>query len=326
MTAFNVATVVIGRNEGQRLEGCLRSLVDRSTSVVYVDSGSEDDSVHLAKALGCEVVVLRGDAPFTAARARNAGFRRARELWPRIPYVQFIDGDCEVVDGWLQVASEFLDAHPHVAAVCGRRKERHPERSVYNLLCDIEWDTPLGEVKACGGDVMMRTDPFQAADGFRENLIAGEEPELCLRLRAAGWQIWRLEQEMTRHDAAILRFGQWWKRAVRSGYAFAEGAFLHGMKPERYAVTESRRIWCWGCGMPLVAGLSVTWFGPIGLIALAVFPAQIIRLGVRGTRSGRDNWWQASFLVLGNFPELVGQLKFIARQMLRLPSRLIEYK
>ena len=192
--------------------------------VVYVDSGSTDGSLQWAKQAGVDTIELDVSVPFTAARARNAGFRRLRALAPDLKFIQFIDGDCELNRKWPDTALSFLGSHDHVCAVFGRRRERYPERSVYNLMCDQEWDIPLGEVKACGGDVMMRIDALDAGGGYREDLIAGEEPELCVRLRAAGWKIWRLDHEMTLHDAAMLHFSQWWRRQMRSGYAFAQGS------------------------------------------------------------------------------------------------------
>jgi hypothetical protein len=89
--------------------------------------------------------------PFTAARGRNAGFAALKAMKRDIRYVQFVDGDCEVVPGWLDAAFVFLENWNEVAVVCGRRRERYPERSVYNRLCDIEWDTPVGQAAACGG-------------------------------------------------------------------------------------------------------------------------------------------------------------------------------
>ena len=127
-------------------------------SSVYVDSGSSDGSVQRARDLGADVIELDMRVPFTAARARNAGFRRLREISPDLEYVQFVDGDCELIDGWLEDAISFLNAHADVGAVCGRRRERYPERSIYNWLCDREWDGPVGDVRYCGGDVMMRAD------------------------------------------------------------------------------------------------------------------------------------------------------------------------
>ena len=147
-----IGVVVIGRNEGVRLERCLRSLMQGVGKVVYVDSGSTDGSPQLARSLGVEVLALDMRVPFTAARARNEGFSALQRLLPSMQLVQFVDGDCEVDARWLATAQAFLDQHPEVAVVCGRRRERFPERSVYNLLCDLEWDTPIGEAKACGGD------------------------------------------------------------------------------------------------------------------------------------------------------------------------------
>lgn len=272
--AIGMGVVVIGRNEGLRLERCLASLVGAAEQVVYVDSGSTDDSVQMAKALGVEVVELDMSIPFTAARARNEGFARLQHLLPAMRYVQFVDGDCEVVEGWLSRAQAFLDTRPEVAVVCGRRRERFPQRSIYNLLCDLEWDTPIGEAKACGGDALMRADAFAAASGFRADLIAGEEPELCVRLRANGWKVWRLAEEMTLHDAAMTRFGQWWRRTLRGGHAFAEGAFLHGAAPEKHWLRESRRAWFWGLGVPLATVIAMLMLGWSGLLLLLVYPCK----------------------------------------------------
>jgi GT2 family glycosyltransferase len=249
-----------------------------------------------------------------------------RELAQDLAYVQFVDGDCEVVAHWLAKAVAFLDAKRDIAVACGRRRERYPQRSIYNMLCDIEWDTAVGEAKACGGDALMRIDAFEAVNGYRAELIAGEEPELCVRLRATGWRIWRLGEEMTLHDAAISRFGQWWKRTQRGGYAFAQGADLHGAPPERHCVRESRSVWFWGLGFPVtLCGLTL-WWGGWSLILLLAYPLQVVRLAVRGERSVRENWWRAAFLVLGKFPEMIGQVKFILQRYLGEQSRLIEYK
>ncbi|RFO98301.1 glycosyl transferase [Rhodoferax lacus] len=323
-----LAVVAIGRNEGQRLQACLASALASGQvgAVVYVDSGSTDNSVSMALGLGCSVVNLDMAQPFTAARARNEGFARALQLLPKLRYVQFVDGDCELVDGWLAAALAFAGAHPDVAAVCGRRRERYPHNSIYNQLCDIEWDTPAGPAKSCGGDVLMRADALQAAGGYRAGLIAGEEPELCVRLRAAGWRIWRLDHEMTLHDAAILRFGQWWNRSKRAGYAFAHGAALHGAKPEQHWVRETRSAWLWGlwlpCSMLCLALLTHGW--ALGLFL--AYPLQALRIYLRNRNKLPAAGWHAVFLVLGKFPEAQGALRSWVQRLGGKTMTLIEYK
>jgi len=316
-----IGVVVIGRNEGERLRRSLATVVPAKAGIpfglVYVDSGSSDGSVALARAQGAEVVELDAATPFTAARARNAGLGFLTARHPGLRYVQFLDGDCELAAGWLEKARKFLHQNPRIAVACGRLREKHPERTVYNRLCDIEWDAPRGEARACGGIAMLRVDALAAVGGWRSDLVAGEEPELCARLRAAGWRIWRLDAEMAVHDAAISRFGQWWRRTLRAGYAFAQNAALHGAPPERLGVRESRSAWFWGLALPVLI-MSGAWVaGPWSLALLAAYPLQVVRLGLRG-----ENWWRALFLVLGKFPELAGQIKF----RLERHPRLIEYK
>ncbi|MBR0995453.1 glycosyltransferase [Bradyrhizobium japonicum] len=322
---FACGVVAIGRNEGDRLKRCLAS-ARPAAAVIYVDSGSSDGSVAWARDQGVEVVELDTSVGFTAARARNAGFRRLKQLAPGLQLVQFVDGDCELAEGWLAAGLACLAARPEAAAVFGRRRERHPERSIYNRICDAEWDVPLGQVRACGGDVMMRVAALEQVGGYRDDFIAGEEPELCVRLRAAGWTIWRIEAEMTGHDAAMTRFGQWWRRNVRSGYAFALGRSAHGAPPERLWVWESRRAWLWGIWLPLAAALAVVAFGAPGLALLLIYPLQLLRRIPRQRGALRDRIELAGLELLGRFAEGLGQLRFAADRLFKGRSGIIEYK
>jgi LmbE family N-acetylglucosaminyl deacetylase len=322
----SVGVVVIGRNEGPRLRRCLESGVRESGKIVYVDSGSSDGSVALARSMGLHTVELDPGTPFSAARARNAGFDELLRLHPDLSFVQFVDGDCELYTGWLAIAATFLRNHERIAVISGRLREKYPEQSVYNTLCDMEWDVPAGEVKDCGGIAMMRRDAFQEVHGFRVDLIAGEEPELCVRLRKRGWRIWRLRDNMSWHDSAMTRFGQWWRREQRAGHAFAEGAELHGSAPENHYVREFRSALVWGLAIPVIIVALTVMTGPAGLISLLVYPAQIVRLALQGKRTSRENWLRAAFLVMGKFPEMLGEIRFFGRRTLGRRPRLIEYK
>lgn len=313
---MSIAAIVIGRNEGARLIACLDAL-HGLCPVIYVDSGSTDGSVAAAQARGAQVVELDMTQPFTAARARNAGLAA---LLDGVELVQFLDGDCVVQDGWIAQAQAFLAAEPKVAVVCGRRREMYPEASIYNGLIDDEWNTPVGEALACGGDALMRVDALRGVGGYNPELIAGEEPDLCVRLRQAGWRIWRLDAEMTAHDAQITEFGQWWKRTKRAGHAFAEGAALHGALPERHWVAETRRALTWGLAGPLlILGLGFV-IGPLALLFVLVYPLQVLRLSRRGGLS-----W-AFFSVLGKFAEAQGALSYYWRRLSGGQKKLIEYK
>ena len=315
MSNKNVGVVVIGRNEGARLGSCLQSVRQSADVVVYVDSASIDDSVTIAKQHGVHVVTLDPRMPLNAARARNEGFRFLRRIAPTVLYVQFVDGDCEVARTWIDTAARFLDTHRDVVAVCGRLRERYPENSVYNMLCDIEWDAPTGNISACAGNALMRVEAFETVGGYRGDVPAGEEPELCARLRANGGTIWRLSDEMGVHDAAMSRFGEWWRRTVRCGYGYAQLQALHGSSPERLCVRESRSAWLWALVVPtLVAALTV-WWGTTALLLSLVYPLQIARIALGSDRPARQSWSRAAFLMLGKFAEFCGQLKFLLHRV-----------
>jgi GT2 family glycosyltransferase len=317
--------VIIGRNEGERLKRCIASVSGLNSHIVYVDSGSTDGSATWGRQQGTSVVELDMNKPFTAARARNEGFQRLLQLAPELPYVQFVDGDCEVLPGWLDAARTFLDAHADVAALAGRLRERHPERSLYNRLCDMEWQAPAGEARAVGGNAMLRSAALQAAGGYREDLIAGEEPELCVRLRQSGWRIWRLPDDMALHDAAMLSFRQWWRRAVRGGHALAEGAALHGGAPEHHNVREMLRALLWGVTLP-VGVVVLAWLHPAWLLLLLAYPLQVLRLALRDNIADPARRWRALFFVLARFPESQGMLQFWLNRIRRKRLALIEYK
>jgi glycosyltransferase involved in cell wall biosynthesis len=324
-SALPFGAVAIGRNEGKRLRVCLESLTAASI-IIYVDSGSSDGSVKMARSFGAYVVELDQRTPFSAARARNAGFAHLLEVHPDLAFLQFIDGDCELDAQWPRAAIELLQAKSDVAAVCGRLRERFPQRSIYNWLCDREWDRPTGEVRACAGNVMMRVAALAAAGGYREDVIAAEEDELCVRLRNMKWRIWRTSDEMGLHDAAMMHFSQWWRRSMRAGYAFAQGCHLHGHTPERHFVLETRRALVWGFLLPLVCAVASFALFPYGLTIFLFYPLQLLRLYWRNSGAPKQRAQLAFFQLLARFPEMLGAIRFLSDKWLGHPPRIIEHK
>ena len=320
-----VGVVLIGRNEGRRLERCIQSIDLGKTAAVYVDSGSTDHSVAFCRAAGVTVVELDTHIPFTAARARNAGLQALLLRYPHIDFVQFVDGDCQLQPHWIATAQDFLAGNPHCAAVCGRRREIDPARSVYNRLCDIEWDTPVGEARSFGGDVMLRAQALAAVGGYRDDLIAGEEPELAFRLRGAGWKIHRIDAEMTLHDAGMTRFSQWWRRAQRAGYARANGVLLHGNSAERYYVKPLLSTLTWGAALPFAIALSSLW-SPLAALLLLAYPVQYLRMASSSNNRAGAPYSRPLFLLLGKFPEALGSLQFIYERAIDKRPQIIEYK
>ena len=321
LDGVQIDAVVIGRNEGARLTRCLLSLQGQVRRVVYVDSGSSDGSVEVARGLGAQVVALDMTQPFTAARARNAGLAVVQ----RPDFVQFVDGDCEVVKGWLAEAASALESDEKLAVVTGWRSEIRPHDSVYNAICDDEWHAPAGPITACGGDMMVRRAAYDQVGGFNEMVIAAEDDEFCIRVGAAGWQLLRLPSDMTRHDAAMHTFGQWWKRAVRAGHGFGQVGDMH----EGYFAAPRRRILIYAVMFPalLVAGL-LLW-RPLALAVLTIYAASFARAALRFFKGGKgagEAMHHALLLVLSKFPNLIGFIQYYIRKRRGAQMRIIEYK
>ena len=333
--AGKLGIIVIGRNEGERLRRCLDSVREYPTKV-YVDSGSTDASVVLARSLEFQVVELRTPPNFTAARARNAGLARLLQKRADLSYVQMVDGDCEVQPGWIGAALLALEAEPDLALVYGRRRERFPEQSIYNALCDDEWNTPVGETNGCGGDAMFRIQALQEVGFYNPAMIAGEDTELAMRLMKSGWRLRRLDAEMTVHDAAISRFSQWWSRTRRSGHGYGEMAFLHPDARNPNWPRTVRSIAFWGLLMPLGLVGAVALGCTVGLggwlvagLFAACWPLRMAQLAERQRRRGlgaKVAWASGVLLIVGKVPQFLGLVHFHWNRLVGRASRLIEYK
>jgi GT2 family glycosyltransferase len=313
----------------------LRSIATGSCRVLYVDSGSTDDSIELGRRLASEVVALDDSVPFTAARARNAGLERFLELDNSIDFVQFLDGDCELETGWLGRARAALDGDPTLGAVCGRLRERHPEASLYARLSQMEWNMPTGETLACGGIAMFRVEALIGVGGFKASMIAGEEPELCYRLRRVGWRIERLVEPMAIHDGGMMTFRQWWRRTVRSGHGYAENAVLQAGPGRLQSIRPVASMLLWGLIAPVGAlgGAAAVALNPWAVtVPLAIVCGygllvwRIHRSRLRLEEPHRHAALYALFCVLAKVPHCLGAMRYWLARARGRPSTLIEYK
>lgn len=328
----NLGIVVIGRNEGERLGQCLISIHDgASCPVVYVDSGSIDNSVAIARSSGAEVLELDSSRLFSAARARNEGFARLIELHPVIQFVQFVDGDCTLMPGWLDFASNALLTDSGRAAVIGHLQERDPTATAYNRLCALEWKSPPGDLTnfgSLGGISMIRADVLRQLGGFNPDVIAGEDSELGVRMTLAGYKVTKIDQPMAIHDANITTFRQWWRRSVRAGHAIGQRSRLNGKTALRDCMKERASTWLWGICLPLV--VLITLIPSHGLSALLLGGYLILFYRVfRYRRAQGDSYGEAflyaRFLVLAKFANGIGLIKFYLNSLARR-YEIIEYK
>jgi cellulose synthase/poly-beta-1,6-N-acetylglucosamine synthase-like glycosyltransferase len=314
-----VAIVVIGRNEAASLASCLSSVDEHRGYIVYADSASTDASPEIAREHEAHVVSVDPARPLTPARGRNEGFAALLELFPDCEFVQFIDGDSRVSPGWIESAAAFLNANEHVGVVCGHLVEEHPGKSVYNWLCSNEWEGAVGQVDACGGNAMIRVSALREVGGFRGDLVAGEEAELMARMRSRGWEIWRIDRPMVVHDADIRRFSEWWGRARRGGYSYANVWWLTKSSRERLYAQQLRSSLFWIVGLPGAAvALSLVFWQPLLLLLLPLaWAVQIARIALRQSSSNHRPWTYGALIMLAKIPEAAGILHYFSKQALR---------
>ena len=325
-----LSVVVIGRNEGARLSRCLESIrrgtVDAgATEVIYVDSDSTDDSRERAAAAGAIVLRVCPARP-CAAIGRNAGWRAARG-----GFVLFLDGDTVLDAGFLPRALAAL-RDQSVAVAWGHRRELAPRQSWYVRALDLDWVYAPGVVAFCGGDALMRRSVLEACGGFDESLIAGEEPELCQRIRAAGHAILHLDLPMTLHDLGIRSFRAYWRRAFRAGHAYAEVAAATRGAGHGLWAGEVRRNLVHGSAVALapVALVAAAAVGPLPLAALlAAGSALLARTFHRCAWKSASRPTRAAYAVhshLQQLPILCGQLAFRLDRIRGRRRGLIEYR
>jgi len=332
----SIGVVIIGRNEGERLKRCFESVLETSKNIpgmskkiVYVDSGSTDNSISIAKNLGIPFVELDRSIPFSAARGRNAGFDYLMSINSELEYVQFVDGDCQLIDGWLKNAVDFLNNNKSYAIVCGRLRERHPDKSIYNRLCDIEWNGSIGDSDSCGGIFMIRAKAYKDVGGMNSTVIAGEESEMCIRLRLKDWKIFRLDHDMAWHDAEMTKFSQWWKRAKRTGYAYALGSSIHGKTKFRHNIKQRESALFWGLIIPFVIIIISIVIDLRLFFLVGIYPLLIIRLYIHQYKQNPNHFSSllyASNCIIAKFPQSIGIIKYQFNQLFNKENRIIEYK
>jgi glycosyltransferase involved in cell wall biosynthesis len=332
MNAASVSVVVIGRNEGARLERCLRSVQSMENpemirEVIYVDSGSTDGSVAMAESFRARTITLRSDHP-TAALGRNAGWKQASGK-----YILFLDGDTILQPGFVAELLTELEQQ-EVAVVWGHRREIDTAASFYNRVLDLDWLTPPGDVAFCGGDALMRRSVLEEVGGYDEKLIGGEEPDLCRRMRARGYRIMHVDRLMTGHDLAITRWSQYWQRATRTGYAYAQVSerYRNTVMPLWSSEARANRIRALALlALPFIA-VQLSWFlmsaypllAAVGLLAMLV-----LRTAFKAKE--KSAVWSTRLLYalhshLQQIPIFVGQLRYFHDRRQGAERGLIEYK
>jgi GT2 family glycosyltransferase len=277
--------------------------------------------------MGATVLDVRPTRP-SAALGRNAGWRAARAPW-----VLFLDGDTILAPDFVAAALPHR-VEARRAIVWGHRREIAPQASLFNRVLDLDWIYAPGPTEFCGGDALVRRAALEDVGGFDATLIAGEEPELCRRLRGRGWTILHLDVPMTGHDLAMTHWRQYWRRAFRAGHAYAEVAARFRASGDPFwqdVVRHNRLHGTLVAGLPLAAlaaALALRAWWPLAAAAL-LLAALSLRTAWRVGWKSRDPLTRVLYGIhshLQQVPILLGQLAWSRDQRRGRRRALIEYK
>lgn len=270
----SLTIVVIGLNEAAHLADCFRSIYAAAAywsggaqDVVYVDSGSQDESIELARRYADRIFALR--SPISAAAARDVGLLNATG-----DYVLFLDGDMELDTFWWQCVSEYErnGTFPRsVIGLIGMRHDIYVDETTRLRLGEQENVYRTGRARTArhiGGALLIRRDILLKAQGYQPDLRGSEEPDLYARLRGAGYDIWEIPCPFIRHHTPMP--ASWPRRVWRElfsnrldasfGLAFwraLTGGYIRGWL-DIYRPTAL--VWCVD-GITLLLLTSARWWG-----------------------------------------------------------------
>jgi glycosyltransferase involved in cell wall biosynthesis len=198
---MSLDVVIITKDQGwnvrRLIESVLRETEGRpGTEIILVDSASSDDTVDVASEYPIRVIRLSKRQRLTAAAGRHAGLSQTGG-----DVVLFLDGDMELRRGWIDAALGLFARRPDIAVISGEVIDQ-PIRArclrAVESVGEIQ-RASFSEVTHGGGAAAYRRSVLDRVGSFNPYLFSDEEPELCLRIRHAGYRIVRLDRPIADH-------------------------------------------------------------------------------------------------------------------------------
>lgn len=209
----NVSVVVIGYNEADNLLRTFTAIRNMNyplefIELIYVDSGSTDCSVQIAQKFTSRIFIE--DIWPSAARNRNRGLFESK-----FDIVHFVDGDVNLHPDYLYEAVLRITGH-EAQCVFGNLKE----------LTNNKWDSILihdyqnrihGYVDSPGAGGTFLKNSLIAINGWDERIPRGEEIELGIRFREAGYKILFINRLMGLHDYGVKNILNYFRKQISEG-------------------------------------------------------------------------------------------------------------
>ncbi len=213
MTKLTV--VMISKNQAWNTARQIESVLKEtscvsSKEIVLVDSASTDETTDIARNYPITVLRLQPTQHLTPAAGRYIGAK-----YTMGEMVLFLDGDMELYPGWLEKALQFIQDKPDVAVITGQLIDlptaSEPDDKPPLVNPDVYEAT---EIPYGGGAALYRRSVLDEVGSFNPYLHSDEEPDLCIRIRHAGYRIIQLHYPIAYHysdpqDMLSTQIGRW---------------------------------------------------------------------------------------------------------------------
>jgi cellulose synthase/poly-beta-1,6-N-acetylglucosamine synthase-like glycosyltransferase len=337
-----VSVVIAGRNPGQSIVTCIRSVLDcdyKNLEVIFADDKSTDDSVALARTFERtgRVRVFANDNWSGKAVNLNVALNFARG-----EFVYILDSDTMMYSDTIRNSLPYFE-NPRVGAVAQSIFVRNKTASLITRFQRIEymmtytltqlWRGYFGIIAiVCGMGGMYRMSAVRGLGGFDTGL--GDDTDLTIRLRKARWKIvmslraeistdvpetlralvkqrvrWTrnmVKVRLRKHrDMATLRYG--WVNC----FVFWENVLNRTVRPYVIvAIALYAHLWLGRAAPVLIGGLYI-------YTVLALFMKVTVARDMTGEPPLRQ-YWLVPFYVFYRIPLLLVQITQIARELLRI--------
>lgn len=197
---MTIDIIVIGLNEGLNLKRCFSSInkaientpkkFDVNFELIYVDSGSQDGSVEIAKCYADKVILLTSEP--SAAAARMAGLHNGKG-----EYCLFLDGDMELDSNWFIISIPIITKlNDNIAGIIGIRDDISSDNKIRRNVYGVKKTRIAPHF---GGAVMLKRTDIERAGGYNPLLKSFEEPDFYARLLSIGKKVLELNEKFILH-------------------------------------------------------------------------------------------------------------------------------
>lgn len=198
-----LSVIIVARNEERNIVRCISSVLKATASlkdveVLLVDSNSSDNTIEIAKQFPINIIRLKNGWQLSPSAGRFSGVNNTLG-----EYILIIDGDMELLDGWVDFALNYFMDHNKVAAVMGRHYDRYIQANMSysspQLRNDYKYSDKVEKIKYAFGSAIFRRSALLEVGNFHPYLRGEEEAEISYRLLKNGYELCILPHDAIFH-------------------------------------------------------------------------------------------------------------------------------